>query len=112
MAEIKPATSASTESPTYYVRHPDDSYSVADPQPVLHRIEPWLEYDSTGHPHLIEVKIPVAVEPAPRPPVQISGERFLARLGFADSRNYSAADLGPVLEAYAAEVAEARKERG
>lgn len=23
-----------TIAPTYYVRHPDDSYSVADPQPV------------------------------------------------------------------------------
>lgn len=23
-----------TMQPTYYVRHPDDSYSVADPQPV------------------------------------------------------------------------------
>jgi len=21
--------------PTYYVRHPDDTYSIADPQPVL-----------------------------------------------------------------------------
>jgi len=34
----------------------------------------------------------------------ISGERWLARKGFADSRNYSSTDLGPLLEAYHAEM--------
>lgn len=32
---------------------------------------------------------------------KLSGERFLAQRGFADSRNYSSSELGPLLEAYA-----------
>jgi hypothetical protein len=35
------------------------------------------------------------------PEVNITGEQFLARRGFADSRNYSSTQLGPLLEEYA-----------
>lgn len=31
-------TTNGLNGPTYYVRHPDDSYSVADPQPVHHDV--------------------------------------------------------------------------
>lgn len=33
--EIDAATAPGLGAPTFYVRHPDDTYSVADPQPVL-----------------------------------------------------------------------------
>lgn len=35
------------------------------------------------------------------PAANVTGEQFLARRGFADSRNYSSTQLGPLLEEYA-----------
>lgn len=58
------------------------------------------ECESCGQRAWISQFFPPQEAPAPA----ISGERFLAIRGFADSRNYSATQLGPLLEEYARAV--------
>ena len=67
--------------------------------------DPWGGPNSKGLEPTVENKQNIASssEVSGLAAEPLSGEIYLARMGFADSRNYSASELGPLLEAYAAD---------
>jgi hypothetical protein len=68
----------------------------------------WQDTQVTEHAYLDSAPSPA--QGTPEPP--INGERWLARRGFADIRNYSSTELGPLLEAYRNETALAGPQNG